>query len=258
MRFLLPHRSNTIAIQPHGDNLGVHTETSGHTFREFIPQRAALRGIRHEPLMRYREAQPFFFPLRPALHQRILPGVQIDAREVRRDCRLHPVFGRQVIERDGIEPQIHLEERERIQRRPVFPQQFILRTQLRDLRPYVLHAISDATCLPCGACGCRRPDSSVPPPSVHTRALRGKKRAAPAGGSRCPPHRRDFPALQRCLIHEREFLVRGEAEEIRQPFQHLHVAGRRVHADHPRGNRTGAGLTARGTPGGRRRRCEPP
>jgi hypothetical protein len=91
--------------------------------------------------MRDRETKAVEFPYRSPFHQRIPFGVQIDPGAIRRDRRFYPVFGRQIVERDGIEPKINLEECKNVNRRPIIPERFISLAQFLNDRPDMIHAV---------------------------------------------------------------------------------------------------------------------
>jgi hypothetical protein len=62
-----------------------------------------------------------------------------DTAEIRLDRGFHAILGRQIIERDGVQTEIHLEEGEHVDGRVIFFQKLKLRPQLVNIPPNVVH-----------------------------------------------------------------------------------------------------------------------
>lgn len=80
----------------------------------------------------------------PARHQHVLLGIHVNAGEVRDDGGFDLILGREVVERNWVQPQINLEEAENVDGRLIFAENGILLPQRRDLFPYMLHVVEDA------------------------------------------------------------------------------------------------------------------
>ena len=181
--------------------------------------------------MGYGEAEAIQLPLRSLLHERVLLGIEVDTAEIRLDRRFHPILGDQVVERDGVQTEIHLEKGEYVDGRAIFFQKIKLRTQLVNFPPNVVHGSVGLLAV----CGVQFLDVL----GEARQFLLGEFVATGGteeGGKRTLEDSMvshisgNLAPLKGGLVHEGQLLGTGEAEEIRQPFQKPDVAGWRIHS----------------------------
>ncbi len=182
-------------------------------------------------LMGHGEAEAIQLPLRSLLHERVLLGIEVNTAEIHLDRGFQPILGDQVVERDGIQTEIHLEKGEHVDGCAIFFQKLKLRPQLVNFPPNVVHGWGGLL-----AVG-----------GVQFLDVLGEARqfllgefvatgGTEEGGKRPLEDRvigyigRNLMSLKRRFVHESQFRRTGEAEEIRQTLQQSDVARWRIHS----------------------------
>jgi len=176
------------------------------------------------------EAETLQLPVWPSLHEFVLLRVQIDAGEIGFDSSLDTVFGAKIVEGDRVQAEVHFKEGEDVNGCVVFAQDGILRAQILNFLPDVLHARLLMAVS-------RMEFADVVGKVLEFRlskfvAASGAKESG-KGFLKDGVVRNvswNFVPLERSFIHKGELSCAGKAEKGGQPFECFDIARRRVDA----------------------------